>query len=652
VRKVFGYSSEFSIFAIVGLVLIAGPLNFGSRPIEAQCLLHIATIVLLPLWMIRLVCLVEPFFIWTRVTLPALAFVGYVLAWYLVSDVRWLARQEFLMLLSYLTLFLVVVNNLQRRWQLQALFWIIAAVAAAQAADGIFRHYHGSMGVACRFFFLDCVPRQGAQNLTRAGGTFYTPDHFAAYLEIGLVLIAAHLVILKRSWTRKVFLAYLVACVLFGIALSRSRGGWITILCVVPFLVLLVARGRFLNFRSGLVGVLVLAAVLVLLYRQHGFVADRLQDLLTEGEPKRLKFYHAALEIGRDNPVFGVGPRLFNLHFRQHYFLTDEPEFVHNEYLQVLADYGVVGAVLVGWLLFAFYRSAFRMCALKEDEHSTNVSKDVSQRLALAIGGTAAAFAITIHSLFDFVMHVMGIGVTLTVVAALAYSAAALRRKRSETELDRFGFDQAHRSTSLSPRQLNALLASLAVAFLLAFPVALRNYLSIRFELEAEALAYAAEWNDPDAALELYHRAVATDARSYHAAYALASFYFAHGGADPEIDASRFELTLRWYREAIRLNPYFLYAREALARIYAQRHQADEARAQFEAMVGISPFHPNYWILYGEACLIGADYEAAREKFRHSLPLIPENEPEMRRQAETYLTLLEGVPRPSDPDYE
>jgi tetratricopeptide (TPR) repeat protein len=653
VRKFFGYFSEFSIFAVVGLILIIGPLNFGSREPEAQALIHMAALATLPLWMIRLVCLAEPVFVWTRVTLPALAFVGYVLLWFGFSEVKWLARQDFLMVLSYLVLFLVVLNCLQRRWQLQALFWIIVAVAGAEAADAIIRHYRGSMNVVCRFFFFDCLSRQGFQNLVRAGGTFFTPDHFSAYLEIGLVLIAAHIVVLKRSWTRKVFLVYVGGCVLYAIALSQSRGGWITVLCVIPFLVVMVVRGRFLNFRSALVGVLVLGGVVYLLYAKHGLVSERLRDLVTQGEPTRLKLYSAALQIGKDHPVLGSGPRMFNCHLPRHFGLAENPEFVHSEFLQLWSDYGFVGVALVGWLLFALYRSAYQMCTPRTEEAVSNVSKDVSLRLALALGGVTAAFAVTVHAAFDFVVHVMGIATTLVVALALGYAASALRRKRSETELDAFGFEQACRYVPLSPRTQHLTLAALGLTFLVFFPLSMRTYLAIRYEQRAEALMYAAagDWNDPEAALTLLQKAVRMDRRSYRVAIALGNYYAAQAGNDPDANRDQFDQALHWYSEAIRVHPYFSQAYTSRIPLYLAAGEAAKARVDCERLTKIWPFNAEYRLRYGEVCIVQADYDCARRELEVARKLAEEAPAShVAEIAKNYLDLLQAVPRPEDPD--
>ena len=646
-RKILGYFSEFSIFALVGLVLIMGPLNFGSRLPLSQGWLHLAVALTLPLWMMRLVCLAEPFFVWARITIPLLAVLLYVIARYLFSDVEWLSRQELLMVSTYVVLFLVILNNLQRRWQLQALFWIIALLAGAEAADGIIRHYRGGIDVACRFFFFDCVSREGFQNANRAGGTFFTPDHYAAYLEMAFVLTAAALVILKRSWVRRILLLYFGVWILVGIALSRSRGGWISLLCTVAFLVFLVMRGRFLDFRSALVGVLVLGGVVYFLYTRYGFVAGRFEDLFTQGEESRLRFYQAALLMGKDHPLFGVGPRLYEVHFGQYAVNPTNPELVHSEFLQAFADYGFVGVGLMGWLTFAFFRSGLAMSAPKKTESTPHVSIEVSQRLAFAIGGTAAVFAITVHSAFDFVLHVMGIGVTFAAIAALLFAAAALRRKRNETDWEAFAFDQTSRLIPLGSRKQWIVLACLTITFLMFFPLGLRNHLSLRSLEEGDKQIAKRIDPDPEEAIRYYESAIRLDPGNYAAAYTLASAYYQKSGGDWETQRQWFDKAVYWYEQAVRSNRYLDYALHDLAQRHLEMNQLDRARNDYEQLCRIRPLDPSYHATHAQICMMLADYDCARRQLELAMkcadPTAPDND------SKRYLELLQKVPRSEDP---
>src|SRR5690606_23856133 len=65
-----------------------------------------------------------------------------------------------------------------------------------------------------------------------------------------------------------------------------------------------------------------------------------------------LPIWEAGLKQAAQAPIFGTGSRssyLYGRSFRSEALdvSVTEPEFVHNEFLQVIADYGVVGLFLL-----------------------------------------------------------------------------------------------------------------------------------------------------------------------------------------------------------------------------------------------------------------------------------------------------------------
>jgi O-antigen ligase len=631
-------------------MLIVGPLNFGSGPPTAKAWLEVMASLMLFFWMIRLSCLAEPVVVWTRISLPVLCLFGYVFARYAACDVKWVARQEMLLFMTYTVVFLTVVNNLQRRWQLQALLWIIVLVAAAEATDGILRYYRGGLGQVCRFFFFECHAREGFQNQTRAGGTFFTPDHFSALLELAFALVVGHVIVLKRVWSQRVILGYLGALILIGLSLSKSRGGWISIGCAVAFLVFLILRGRFMDFRSALVAIIVLSGIVYYLWTRHGLVAERIQDLIQQGEPSRQKDYLAALQMTKDHFLFGVGPQMFGWHYWQYQFSESAPEFAHSELLQTLADLGLVGLVLLGWLLVSFYASAFQMAAPKDRSSPPYFSAEVSRRLAFAIGGTAAVFALTVHALFDFVLHLMGIGVTFVTIAALMYAAASLRPKRSETDLALFGFDRGYKILPLSPRQHQIALSLLAIAFLGFMFLSVNNLVSLlKFE-DAERQAYSVKEPDTDKAIEYAESSLRFDPRNYKAASLLADLYSEKSGVDLLHLRVYSAKALRMYVATTEANPYFSEGLIKLANIYIESDEVEKARKLCQKLVAVSPLSSASHLLYGRVCLIVADYPCAKQQLEIASQLGDPKEDPSAEEAIRYLGLIKNLPNPPQPD--
>jgi O-antigen ligase len=76
--------------------------------------------------------------------------------------------------------------------------------------------------------------------------------------------------------------------------------------------------------------------------------------------PQHQSHYFGAIKMFIDNPVFGVGPKLFR------FFCDDEKYNIdmytcsthpHNTYIQILAEIGIVGFILICIpLIFVFYQ--------------------------------------------------------------------------------------------------------------------------------------------------------------------------------------------------------------------------------------------------------------------------------------------------------
>ena len=82
-------------------------------------------------------------------------------------------------------------------------------------------------------------------------------------------------------------------------------------------------------------------------------------------------------------------------------------QYVHNEYVQTLAEVGAIGAALLAALLATTLRLLWRSRS--------------SERASVFWAGTAAACAAAVvHAGFDFVWHVPVVPLTLAVLIGLA----------------------------------------------------------------------------------------------------------------------------------------------------------------------------------------------------------------------------------------
>ena len=91
----------------------------------------------------------------------------------------------------------------------------------------------------------------------------------------------------------------------------------------------------------------------------------------------------------------------------------------HNDYLQVLADCGIVGGMLALWFIVSVFRAVVR---------GTRSRDPLLRGLALASG--AGVFGMLVHSLFDFNLQIPSNALLFLFLSAVASSVGAIRVSR------------------------------------------------------------------------------------------------------------------------------------------------------------------------------------------------------------------------------
>jgi len=122
--------------------------------------------------------------------------------------------------------------------------------------------------------------------------------------------------------------------------------------------------------------------------------------------PARSRLNASALDLVAQHPFTGVGPGRVVIESQRHGRLRVQ-QYVHNEYVQTLAEVGAIGAVLLAALLAATLRLLWR-------------SRSRERASVLWAGTAAGCAAAAVHAGFDFVWHVPVVPLTLAVLIGLA----------------------------------------------------------------------------------------------------------------------------------------------------------------------------------------------------------------------------------------
>jgi O-antigen ligase len=258
-------------------------------------------------------------------------------------------------------------------------------------------------------------------------GPFVNRHNFAGYMEMTLALPLGML--FSGAVEREKRLLYVTAIALMGVALlmSGSRGGMISLVAMIFFLVALSAfrskvdgiapgvsaRTRHIFLRVGLGMALLLAIGVGVTLIGGESSLSRFMDTVNANDPTtgRTQVWRVTTSVIKAHPVLGAGLGAFGVAFTPFdpHNGVSRAEQAHNDYLQVLADAGIIGAMLGLVFVVALFRMGFER----------RQSIDIFRR-GVATGALAACFAVLVHSFLDFTLHTTSNALLFLTMAALA----------------------------------------------------------------------------------------------------------------------------------------------------------------------------------------------------------------------------------------
>jgi O-antigen ligase len=314
--------------------------------------------------------------------------------------------------LCFFLLFATFVNTDERR---NFAVKVIIVVCVLIALVGIGQSYIGKM-----------LWQRGAY------GPFVNRNHFAGFLEMGVGLVGG--LIIGRSVRREVMAVY-VSCALAmcaGIVLSASRGGVLALVAGVIFLAI-VAIPSFISSRSEVrqkrFGVILrsagammlgIAAIFgsLFLVGSEGLVQNIAQsqsgsenELLVSERYSRRDIWSATSQLIKDHPWFGVGLGAYQFAYTRYDRSSglQRVEQSHNDYLQIVADAGLIGGLIALVFLILLFARGFSAAQVRD-----------RRRRSIVLGALAGCFAIAVHSFVEFNLQITSNAQLFLALAVLA----------------------------------------------------------------------------------------------------------------------------------------------------------------------------------------------------------------------------------------
>jgi O-antigen ligase len=264
---------------------------------------------------------------------------------------------------------------------------------------------------------------------SQAFGPFINRHHFAGYMELALALPLG--LVFTGSIEREKKFIYLFAAGLMAVALimTNSRGGLVSFFAELLFLVATMGlrrrhkhrkesrehkpRIKSAAMKAGLALALVVALFggVVLLGGEEALT--RMVGSVNTDDPTtgRAHFWSVTVDIIKNHPLAGIGLGAFGVVYTGYDSRNGmyRLEQAHNDYLQVLSDGGIVGAVIGLFFIVSLFRMGFARRESRDDF-----------RRGVATGALAGCFAVLVHSFFDFTLHTTANALLFLVLAALA----------------------------------------------------------------------------------------------------------------------------------------------------------------------------------------------------------------------------------------
>jgi O-antigen ligase len=262
-------------------------------------------------------------------------------------------------------------------------------------------------------------------------GSFVNRHDFAALIEMAVSVPLGLLFVGAVKSDKRLLYIVAVTLMISALLLSGSRGGLVALLAEIILLIILTTSaqgGKRFVLRAALSLLLAAAAVGGAIFVGGDTSLTRFADTAASGDisSNRFHIWEVTLKIITHSFPLGTGLGAYTQAYTQFDTLSgqDLVEQAHNDYLQVMADAGMVGLIAGGLFLFCFFREGVR-----------NTRRRNTFRRGVAVGAFAGCFAILIHSLFDFVLHITAISVMF--LSLLALLVAAGRRYDDDiTEFD------------------------------------------------------------------------------------------------------------------------------------------------------------------------------------------------------------------------
>ena len=259
---------------------------------------------------------------------------------------------------------------------------------------------------------------------------------YGAFTALFFLVCLSRVLFDTREYDPVLWTAWLL-CFGVGLLMCFSRGVWLSVIVAIGFMLLQLGKGVTHKKILFIGAVCLLLLVCLNLPGIYNILAERITSAVDPSYASnraRLLRWGQAFVMFSESPILGKGYGAFAMLYEEDVALvgsyTAQYQLgAHSEYLQVMAELGIVGFGLWIWLNFAFLRYGFRALQTLEDGFYR----------ATVLGLMAAEISLMVHFTVNNLLNGDAIGVPFWGIYGLLPAVVQMannEKTSSETEND------------------------------------------------------------------------------------------------------------------------------------------------------------------------------------------------------------------------
>jgi O-antigen ligase len=342
---------------------------------------------------------------------PGLIFILSLLLSVVLSSTPAFSFKELLFTISCAGIFIYVIISRLDNKDAGKILYAFIFVACIAALYGIAQNY------GFEILGYSAEEKKGKLNVI---SVFGHPNYLAAYLA-PVIMILVNDYLEKPGIFRRILLSCPIAIILLCLLLAGTRGAWLSLVFSLPSLIFFrkMASKKSMPLKSVAISVIVsFLLVLILIFIFLPMIAPSydLKKRMGDRMPLLSRFFswRMAGEMMKSHPVSGVGfgrykvlywsyvddfqkkeeNRIYD--YLHNYGLGVPPVNVHNEFLEIAAESGIIGFSAFIFFLSMLFSGSFRIL---------DKCRDIKKSPGAIPGILAAIVCILVDSLFNFPLH-------------------------------------------------------------------------------------------------------------------------------------------------------------------------------------------------------------------------------------------------------